>query len=51
VFAAFAAVLVAGLTGCGSSTHTPKNRLIVINRRIGPFLIGETQAKVEAVGW
>ena len=43
------AVLVASLTGCGSGAHTPNNTLIVINQRIGPFSIGERQAKVEAI--
>lgn len=49
VLAASIAVLVASLTGHGSNAHAPNNTLIVINRLVGPFSIGERQAKVEAV--
>lgn len=47
--AASIAVLVVKLAGRGSSGHTPKDTLIVINRRVGPFSIGEKQEKVEEV--
>jgi hypothetical protein len=42
------AVLVAGLTGCGSSAHTSKNTLIVPSRSIGPISLAERKAKIEA---
>ena len=43
------AVPLAGLTGCGSGTHTSKSSLIVVGKRVGPFSIGERRARVEAV--
>jgi len=46
--AVLTAVLVAGLTGCGSSAHTPKNTLIDRSRSIGPIALNETKAKIEA---
>ena len=39
------AVLITGLTGCGS---TSKNTLIDRSRSIGPIAVGETKAKIEA---
>jgi hypothetical protein len=42
------AVLLAGLTGCGSSRHTSKSNSIITANGIGPVRLGESREKVEA---
>jgi hypothetical protein len=40
--------MAVGLAGCGTSTHTSKDTLLVLGRRIGPISFGETKAKIQA---